>query len=222
MNIFIIMYLVGLLTGIGFYALTHFFSKEMNYKKRISIVAIIGMLAAVGSSVMSGFKGMPFILLSIGIFTIPVLIIVLGKKPLSRKFIFTIIVLFVAGAFTFSALNKTDYWIIKKTNRDAAAGDEIDAYLNEVQNNSDIRGYKIFNINEDDKAIILSLGEEMSGDNIEVLDVDEINGKTVIYVRSFYNKSPEKNPTIVIGLDRLKSEIEIRDTDGTLYEKTIK
>jgi hypothetical protein len=62
----------------------------------------------------------------------------------------------------------------------------------------------------------------MTGDNIEVLDVDEINGKTVIYVRSFYNKSTEKNPTIVIGLDRLKSEIEIRDTDGTLYEKTIK
>jgi hypothetical protein len=93
----------------------------------------------------------------LGIFTIPILIIVLGKKSITRKFIFTIIVLFVAGAFPFSALNKTDYWITKKTNRDAAAGGEIDAYLNEVQNNTDIRGYKVFNINEDDKAIILSL-----------------------------------------------------------------
>lgn len=58
----------------------------------------------------------------------------------------------------------------------------MDIYLEAVQKDTDIRGVKTFDINESDKAIVLSLGKEMTGDNIEVLDVEEINGKTIVYI----------------------------------------
>ncbi|HHY71966.1 MAG TPA: hypothetical protein GX497_01820 [Bacillus bacterium] len=217
MHLFTVMYFAGLLIGIGFYALTFFFSKEIDYRKRISIVAVIGTVVLAGSLVIGGFRGMPFGVLSVGILTISILLVIFGKKSLLRKSIFTIIVLFVAGSFAFSALNKTDYWIISKKHKGAI--DEISRYLNKVQSDTTISGYKIFDINEGSKAVILSLGKDKAGDNIEVLNIKEISGKTVIYIRTFYNKSEEKNPMIIIGLDRVMPEVEIRDTDGTLYDK---
>ncbi|WP_203364540.1 hypothetical protein [Bacillus sp. REN10] len=62
----------------------------------------------------------------------------------------------------------------------------------------------------------------MAGNNIEVLDVTEDGDTTEIKVRTFYNESSEKNPTIVIGLDRVQSEIVIMDTNGTIYEQVEK
>ncbi|MEH7402926.1 hypothetical protein V7148_18300 [Gottfriedia acidiceleris] len=54
----------------------------------------------------------------------------------------------------------------------------------------------------------------MTGNNIEVLDVEESGDTTHIKIRTFQNKSIEKNPVIVMGLDRLQSEILITDTDA--------
>lgn len=81
----------------------------MDYKKRISIVAVIGIVVAVGSFVIGGFAGMPFTLLSVGILTIPILIMIFGKKSLWRKYILTVVVWLVASTFAFSAINETDY-----------------------------------------------------------------------------------------------------------------
>ncbi len=216
MHIFTIMYLMGLLLGIGFYALTFFFSQVLNYKKRALIVGLIGVATLVGSLIIGGFSGMPFGLLSLGILTIFSLIAILGKTVLLQKLIFTIIVLFVVSFGVFTFLNKPDYWIINKTNENTYG--EIEEYLEKLEKNPKMRGYNILTISEGNKAVILSLGEEMAGNNIEVLNVEEQTEKTIISVRTFYNKSTENNPSIIIGLDRIKSNIEIRDTNGTLYQ----
>jgi hypothetical protein len=175
------------------------------------------MLTAIGSLLIGGFKGMPLGVLSVGILTISFLMFIFIRKPLWLKYLFTTIVLLIACSFTFHFLDKVDYWIIKKE-KTYVGDNELYSYLDEIQNDTTIRGYKIFNISEGNKAVVLSLGGGMSGDNIEVLDVEEQNEKTVIRVRSFYNQSTEKNPTIIIGLDRIKSQVEIIDTDGTLYK----
>lgn len=62
----------------------------------------------------------------------------------------------------------------------------------------------------------------MAGNNIEVLNVEEYGDTTEIKIRTFYNQSSEKNPVIMIEIDRLQPEIIIMDTNGTIYEKATK
>lgn len=213
----LVMYLIGLILGLGFYALTHYFSKKHDYTVKLSIVAVIGILFVIGSFAIGGFGAMPYTALSIGILTIPIVIVLIGKKPIWRQYIFVGIGLVAAFGLAFSFFNKTDYWVISKHDYDI--DNPMDTYIQEVQNETNIRGYKRFTISEGNKGIVLSLGEEMAGTKIEVLDVVEEDEKTIIYVNSVYNKSTEKNPMISIGFNRLKSVVEIRDTDGTLYEQ---
>jgi|SRR5690625_1017382 len=213
-----IMYLVGLLVGVVLYALTCFLTKEWDYKRRATTISIVGLLFMILSFAIGGFNGMPIAISAIGILTISLITTLFGKSQLWRKGIFIVIVLLIAGAFAFSTINKIDYWVIKKTN-EYATDNEIYEYVDKVQTDSDIKGYKTFDT-VDSKTIVLSLGNEMAGNNIEVMDIEEVNGKTVINVKSFYNKSIEENPTIIIGLDRLKPTIEIQDTDGTVYKET--
>ncbi|RYG71188.1 hypothetical protein EU245_14920 [Lentibacillus lipolyticus] len=124
---------------------------------------------------------------------------------------------------SYSALmyfNQVDYWIVKKTQY--SGGDDFGAYTEQLQTDTTIQGYKTFPISEGKKAVILSLGEEMAGNNIEVLDVEEYGNTTEIKIRTFYNKSVEANPVIAIGLNRVQPEIIITDTDGRVYEKASK
>lgn len=218
MHLFTILYLVGLLIGVGLYALTYFFSKEgMKEKQKPLFLFIAGIATVLGGLVVAGFEGMPLAVLGLGVITISIVLIVTGKFPLWRKYIFTFLVLFVVGIFTFSYLNQTDYWIIQKENEYASHDNEIYKYLERLQN-EDISGYKIMDT-VDSKAVILSLGEERTGTSIEVDDVEETNEKTVVHVRTTYNKSTEKNPTVIIGVDRLEPIVEVIDVDGTMYKK---
>jgi len=167
--------------------------------------------------VVGGFEGMPLSVLGLGVITIPIVLIIMGKKPLWHKYIFTFIVLFVVGMFAFSYFNQPDYWIIQKENEYASQENEIYKYSERLQN-EDISGFKITDT-VDSKAVVLSLGEERTGTSIEVDDIEETNGKTIIHVRTIYNKSTENNPTIIIGVDRLEPIVEVRDVDGTMYKK---
>lgn len=217
MHLFMALYLLGLIIGIGFHTLTYFFSKELEEKKRSFFLFIVGFAIVFGGLLIGGFEGMPLSVVGLGVITIFIIIIIIGKKSLWRKYIFTFIVLFVVGIFVFSHLNQPDYWVIQKENEYASQENEIYKYLERIQT-EDISGFKILDT-VDSKAVILSLGEERSGTSIEVYDIEEMNGKTIIYVRTFYNKSTEKNPTVIIGVDRLKKITEVRDVDGTMYKK---
>ncbi len=210
------MYLIGLLIGLGCYSITFLFSKKSDNNRRVLVVYILGGVILLGSLiVIGGFEGMPFGVLSLGVFTVSFLLTLFGNKRIWKKLVYTVIILSVAFFILFDWLNKVDYWIGKK--RDY--GDEVSIYTQQLQEDTSIRGYKAFTISEGDKGIVLSLGGKMAGNNIEVLDVKEQGNTTIIEIRTFYNQSAEKNPWILIGLNRLKSEVVIMDTDGTLYEE---
>jgi hypothetical protein len=212
------MYFIGLLLGLLVYGLTYLFVKEMDNKLRVIVVAIVGLFILIGSiTIIGGFAGMPFGVLSLGVFTISIVMASLGRNLLWKKSVCTVVILFIVLYSAFGYLNKVDYWVVKKTHYDSDY--EISSYLEKTQKNTDIQGYKTFTIMEGNKGIVLALGGEMAGNNIEVLDVKEYGYTTEIKIRTFYNQSSEKNPTIMLGLNRLQPEIIIMDTNGTIYEK---
>ncbi|MGY0691864.1 hypothetical protein ACW2QC_03615 [Virgibacillus sp. FSP13] len=211
---FLYMFLIGLVIGLGVYALTYFFSKSMTNKNRTIVVLVGGLFVfLVSLIVIGGFAGMPFGVLAAGMMTIAILFLVFGKKLLWRKIMYTVIILFVISTITYDYLNNVDYWVVKKSQNNK------NTYMENLQENSEVRGYKTVTISEGSKAIILSLGEEMSGNSIEVLDVEEQGYTTHVKIRTFFDQSREKNPVIMIGLDRLQKEVVITDTDGTVYEE---
>ncbi|WP_106497307.1 hypothetical protein [Lentibacillus sp. Marseille-P4043] len=214
MGVFMYMFLIGIVIGLGIYALTYFFNKSMTNKNRTVIVFASGIFVFLASIiVIGGFAGMPFGVLALGMITIAILFLVFGRKVLWRKIIYTIVILFVISTITYDYLNNVDYWVVKKSEHNT------NTYMENLQQNSDVRGYKTVTISEGAKAIILSLGEEMAGNSIEVLDVEEQGYTTHVKIRTFYDQSTEKNPMIMIGLDRLQKEVVITDTDGTVYEE---
>lgn len=215
------MYLIGLLAGLGFYALTYLFVKEMENKIRVLVVVIIGIVILFGSiTVIGGFVGMPFGVLSLGILTTSILLAFFGKSSIWKKSVYTFIILVFVSYSTFMYLNKVEYWIVKKTHY--STDNEVGSYIQQLQNDTSIQGYKTFTISEGNMGVVLSLGGKMAGNNIEVLDVKENGRTTEIKIRTFYNQSSEQNPVVIIGLDRLQSEIIIMDTNGTIYEEATK
>jgi hypothetical protein len=220
-GLFAYMYLIGLLIGLVFYSLTYLFIKERENKKRVLVVFIMGVLFFLGSLiVIGGFEGMPYGVLSAGILTVSIMLALFGNNLLWKKLVYTVIILFVVLYILFVNLNKVDYWIVKKTHYTSDA--DVGSYIQQLQKDTTIQGYKTFTISEGNKGIVLSLGGKMAGNNIEVLDIKEYGKTTVIKIRTFYNQSSEQNPVVMIGLDRLQPEIIIMDTNGTMYEKATK
>jgi hypothetical protein len=214
--LFTYMYLIGLLIGLGCYSITYLFAKDTDNSRRVLVVFILGAICLLGSlTIIGGFEGMPYGVLSLGIITVSILMAFLGKNLIWKKSVYTVIILFVVLFVSFDSLNKVDYWVGKKRNY----GDDVYLYTQHIQKDTTIRGYNTFTISEGNKGIVLSLGNKMADNNIEVLDVKEQGSTTVIKIRTFYNQSTEKNPWIMIGFNRLKSNIVIMDTDGTLYEE---
>lgn len=219
MHLFMFMYLMGLMLGVLSYALTYYFSKKTNYKNRSGIISLTGVIVIICGFLVGGFEGMPFGVMSLGFFTVALLLFIFGGKEVWKKCVLTIIVIFVLCAFVFSAMNQIEYWTVKKSDQVLAHDNELGLYIKKVKKDSNMRGFEVFPLGEDAKAIVLSLGGAMEGSNIEVLNVEEEYDKTIVKVKSFYNNSSEPNPFIIIGLDRIKSEIEVIDTDGTMYEE---
>lgn len=99
----LIVYLTGLLLGGALFALMFYFSKEMDNLKRNAILLGLGVLAVVGGLWFGDFEGMPISLIGVGIFTLPLLLLIGGKRPLGRKF-FVIAVLLPMVVFSYTAL----------------------------------------------------------------------------------------------------------------------
>ncbi|MGK9182245.1 hypothetical protein KXS12_08325 [Priestia filamentosa] len=219
-----IMFLIGLVVGLGLYLLTYVFTKEIENRRRVLTVATIGFLSLLGSIAVAyqvetlGY-GIAFLILSLGILVVCFLLTLFEKSIVWKKSVFTFVILFVIASSFRMYMNQVDYWVIKENRLAIGTSDEIGSYLSLLQQNPTIQGYKTFTISEGAKAVVLSLGEEMSGDNIEVLDVEENGNTTVIKVRMFYNRSDEKNPFIAIGLDRVQSDVVIEDTNGTVFKE---
>ncbi|WP_052350214.1 hypothetical protein [Virgibacillus sp. SK37] len=213
-----VLFIVGLVVGLIIHACTYIFTSKWDNRQRAMAVGVSGAaLLMVSLTVIGGFAGMPFGVISIGIFSVAILMVIFKNNTLWKKIVYTFIITTVLCYSVFIYLNQTDYWVIKKSQY--YQGDEVGTYLQKLQEDPTIEGYKTFTISEGNKSIILSLGEEMAGNDIEVLDVEEQSYTTIVKVKSYYNQSSEKNPVIAIGLDRLKESIVIMDTNGTMYEE---
>src|SRR5690606_19523183 len=153
----LIVYFTGLLLGVALFALTFYFSKEMESLKRSIILLAIGALVVIGGLLIGGFEGMPVSLIGVGIITLSLLLLIAGKRPLVRKTIFATAVLLPLVVFSFTALstiNDTNFVVAAK---DGNFAPDINKYYDHLQENTDIKGFKIFDSYEDEKAIVLSL-----------------------------------------------------------------
>ncbi len=213
-----ILFLSGLVLGLVIHAVTYIFRKRWGDRQRALVVGISGaVLFMVSITVIGGFAGMPFGVISAGIFSVAILMVIFKNNTVWKKVVYTSVITTVLCYSVFIYFTQTDYWVIKKSQY--YLGDEVGAYFQKLQDEPTIEGYKTFTILEGNKSIILSLGEKMAGNDIEVLDVEEQSNTTIVKIRSYYNQSSEKNPVIGIGLDRLKENIVIMDTNGTVYEE---
>src|SRR5699024_6796660 len=181
-------YLIGLIMGLLFYALTYLFSRDIKNNTRATSVFIAGVISYfIIVFTIGGFESILFMFLSIGIITIAILFKFFGKSPLSKKIIYTTIGLVAAIYFALGIFYKVDYWIVQKAEADNVT--EVDNYLKEIQEDPEIKGFNTFTVQEGDKLVVLSLGEDMEGNSIEVLNVNERNGRTEIEVKSYYDQS---------------------------------
>ncbi|MGE7879759.1 hypothetical protein [Peribacillus muralis] len=214
----LIVYATGLLIGVALVALSYFL-KELDHKKRSIFVAVIGVFAIIGGLVIGGFEGMPISIIGIGILTVAILLLFAGNKSMVRNMVFSLVVLVPLAVFIYAGVDKisgNNFIVVAKN-------ENLDIYLKqyyeELQVKTDTQGFKRLEPNNGEKVIVLSLGKEKQGNNIEVTGIEKQGDRTLINVKSFYNQSTEKNPTIIILVDKLGKNVVVQDADGTDYEE---
>ena len=221
MNYLNVFLAAGILAGIGCYAMTYYISKLISPLYRSLMVggaAVMLLLASI--ALIGGWDGIPFGFMAIGIGIVSVLLALTIRFPLIKR-IGLVLLAGWAGLLLVTPLlaGETNYWVLDKQGTDGYTDSSLSSEYDALQRNASVRGYSIHTISEGNPAIVLSLGEEMKGSNLEVVNVENENNRTTITVRSFASGSPEANPTIMIGLNELKEEIIVTDTDGTRYPK---
>ena len=221
MNVLHLFLAAGVLVGIICYALTYYVSKGLSPLKRAFAVGGAGLLLLIWSiAFIGGWDGIPFGFMAAGIGATSIFLALTIHIPLIKR-IGLIVLAGWSGILLVTPLlsGETSYWVLDKQGVDEYTDSSLSSEYDSLQRNASVRGYSVQTISEGNPAIVLSLGEEMKGANLEVVSVENENDRTTIMVRSFSNGSTEANPTIMIGLDELKEEIIVTDTDGTRYLK---
>lgn len=213
----LIVYSMGLLIGILLYALTVYFSKDIAVHKRSLWMLGFGILVVVAGLFVGGFEGMAVSMTGAGIITVSGLLFITKRNLLLRKMVIAVAIIAPLVIFTYTGYNKNVSFTVaaKDENMDKSLKD----YYTYLQKNSEIRGFRILDANEGEKAISLSLGREKKGNSIEVKDIKRNSGNTIINIRSFENQSTEENPTVIFIIENYKpnNSVIIKDTDGTVY-----
>lgn len=219
MHLFLSLFLFGLILGAILYGTTYFITKNIDYKQRSYILIIVGTVFATISFSIGGFEGMPIIFIGLGVFLLAILLLIFGKINIYRRMIIALTLFITIFVFIFFQISQTEYWIMEKNVFSDDKDYEVTLHLEKLENKPHVQGYKIFGSKEESPIIVLSLGSTMKNNNIEVLDVTDEYDKTIIKVKTFSRNAVSKNPFVIIGLDKVKSNIEIIDTDGTKYEE---
>ncbi|WHY59333.1 YesK family protein [Peribacillus simplex] len=202
--------------GIIMYGLTYLFLRKIEDRTQLLLLFSLGILILVFSIfVIGGFEGMPYGVLSLGVLTLAVLYFFLMRYSLGRKILFIGVPLIIALHILFVFINQVDYRVVDKER--LTTDDEIENYIGIIEKDTSIVGYKKFKGGEGEDFLLITMGGERKGNTIEVLEVKEDSEKTIIRIRTSYNKNPEPNPYIAVALTRIKSKIVILDTDGTNY-----
>lgn len=124
-----------------------------------------------------------------------------------------VIMLLLAGC-------QPSYWVLEK-DRISEGGSELELYANYLQMHDDVKGYQVFTISEGKKMVVVSLGSSENDKQLEVSDVKFSSKETVVTVtRKPAPKANEKNPYILIGLDKIEGEFIVQDETGNRFEET--
>ncbi|MGZ9816183.1 YesK family protein [Peribacillus simplex] len=201
--------------GIVMCGLTYLFMRKIEDRTQLLILFSLGFLIFVFSIfVIGGFEGMPYGVLSLGVFTLAILYFFLKKYVIGKKILFIGVPLIIAIHIFIGFINQVDYRVVDK---ERLTDDEVEPYIEKIEKDTSIVGYKKFEGYEEEDILLISMGGEKKGNTIEVLEVKEDSEKTIIRIRTLYNKNPEANPYIAVALTRVKSKVVILDTDGTNY-----
>ncbi|WP_439949052.1 hypothetical protein [Bacillus subtilis] len=111
------------------------------------------------------------------------------------------------------------YWVLEKDRLDEVT--DIKMYVNDLQMHDDVKGYQVFTISEGKKMVVVSLGSSEKDKKLEVSDVKFSPKETIVTVkRKPAPTANEKNPYILIGLDKIEGEFIVQDEKGNRFEET--
>ncbi|MEG7381561.1 hypothetical protein V5785_20050 [Bacillus subtilis] len=130
-----------------------------------------------------------------------------------RLVLLFVIMLLLAGC-------QSSYWVLEK-DRIGEGSSELELYANYLQTHDDVKGYQVFTILEGKKMVVVSLGSREKDKKLEVSGVKFSPKETIVTVtRKPAPKANEKNPCILIGLDKIKGDLILQDESGERFEET--
>ncbi|WP_185184137.1 hypothetical protein [Bacillus subtilis] len=124
-----------------------------------------------------------------------------------------VIMLLLAGC-------QPSYWVLEK-DRIGEGSPDLEIYATYLQMHDDVKGYQVFTISEGRKMVIVSLGSSEKDKKLEVSDVKFSPKETIVTVkRKTAPTVNEKNPYILIGLDKIAGEFIVQNETGNRFEET--
>lgn len=173
-------------------------------------------ITAFGFIVIGGFQGMAYGFLASGFLIVSIVgtlllpLLMRGKnsqqfKKRDRVTLVTLPIIFFATIGLVIYLDQ-GYWIIDK-------GTEISLAEEESH-------YKVSTISEGKKKVVLTLGNEYSGKEIEVESISKW-GSTKITVKIIKGEDENKSPYIEIGLDEINKPLKVQTTNGVVFESVM-
>ncbi|MDM5303914.1 hypothetical protein QUF44_20470 [Bacillus subtilis] len=112
------------------------------------------------------------------------------------------------------------YWVLEK-DRIGEGSPDLEIYANYLQMHDDVKGYQVFTISEGKKMVVVSLGSREKDKKLEVSGVKFSPKETIVTVkRKPATKANEKNPYILIGLDKIEGDFIVQDESGDRFKET--
>lgn len=111
-------------------------------------------------------------------------------------------------------------WVLEK-DRIGEGSPDLEIFANYLQMHDDVKGYQVFTISEGKKMVVVSLGSSEKDKKLEVSDVKFSPKETIVTVkRKPAPTANEKNPYILIGLDKIEGDLIVQDETGDRFEET--
>lgn len=124
-----------------------------------------------------------------------------------------VIMLLLAGC-------QPSYWVLEK-DRVGEGSPDLEIYANYLQMHDDVKGYQVFTISEGKNGRGIS-GNSEKDKQLEVSDIKYSPKETTVTVkRKPAPKANEKNPYILIGLDKIEGEFIVQDEKEIALKKRI-
>lgn len=104
----------------------------------------------------------------------------------------------------------SSHWILDRDRLNEVS--EVESHVNKLQQHgnssySELSVYTVFTISEGRKMVVITSGDESKSLEFVRLDKDKKDQK--ITVREITNESDDINPYLLVGLDKIKGELEV-------------